>query len=91
VFIESPHQQQVGHLVVLPEQVGSDRRREVCNTPKEVLVARWSLGVTALQQAFLDNLEHILDELLISILTGPAMAPSAHTTSQTNPLEYAIG
>jgi len=81
IFIESPRQQQAEHLVVFPQQVGSDRRREACNTPKEVLVARWSLGVTALQQAFLDNLEH----------TAPAIAPSAHTTSQTNSLEYAIG
>ena len=64
MFIESPRQQQVEHLVVLPEQVGSDRRREVCNTPKEVLVARWSVGVTALQQAFFDNREHILDVAL---------------------------
>ena len=64
IFIESPRQQQAEHLVVFPQQVGSDRRREACNTPKEVLVARWSLGVTALQQAFLDNLEHILDVAL---------------------------
>jgi len=64
MFIESPRQQQVEHLVVLPEQVESDRRHEVCNAPREVLVARWSLGVTALQQAFLDNLEHTLDVAL---------------------------
>ena len=44
--------------------MGPDHRREVCNTPKEVLVARWGLGVTALQQAILDNLEHILDVAL---------------------------
>jgi len=44
--------------------VGSDRRREVGNAPKEVLVAGGCLGVTAPQQAVLDNLEHVLDVAL---------------------------
>ena len=64
MFVERPREQQVEHLVVLLKQVGSDCRREISNAPKEVLVARWRLGITALQQAFLDNLEHVLDVAL---------------------------
>ena len=64
MFVERPREQQVEHLVVLPQQVGSNCRREVGNAPKEVLVARWRLGVTTLEQAFLDNLEHVLDVAL---------------------------
>jgi len=64
MHIKRPSEQQVEHLVVLPQQVGSNRRREIGNTPKEVLVVGGCPGVTALLQAFLDNLEHILDVAL---------------------------
>ena len=64
MLVERPGEQQVEHLVVLPKQVGSNCRCEIGNAPKEVLVARRRLGATALEQAFLDNLEHVLDVAL---------------------------
>ena len=43
-----PREQQVAHLVVLPEQVASDRRSEVGNSSKHVLVARRHPGAAVI-------------------------------------------
>ena len=44
--------------------MGSDRRREVGNAPKQVLVACGRLGSPAFLEAIFDNLEHVLDVTL---------------------------
>ena len=61
MLIKRPGKQQVEHLVVLPQQMGPNRRRKVGNAPKEVFIARGRPGVAALLQAFLDNLEHVVN------------------------------
>lgn len=61
MLIKRAREEQVEHLVVLSQQMGSDRRRKVANAPKEVFVARGRPGGPALLEALPDDLEHVVD------------------------------
>ena len=69
----------VAHLVVLPEQVGSDR---VGNARKQVFVARRPLGPPRFWRQSLMILSTLSMYPLISMLTALANALSVPTTDQ---------
>jgi hypothetical protein len=54
-------EEQVEHVVVLPDQVRADGGREVGDAPKEVLLARGGAGGAALLEALAEDLEYVLD------------------------------